>query len=152
MISKVLIIIINDHKILIDRKDLKGIDLCNLRITTNGYVAVGNELLHRIIMNPPGNLQVDHRNKNPLDNRRTNLRICSNSENQWNRGKTRSNTSGFKGVFRDKRQQKKSYRARITANKEIFNLGSFEKPEQAGAAYKRAAKQHHGKFARTDDA
>jgi len=151
MTSKVLIIIIGDQQILIDRKDLKGIDLFNLRITANGYAAIGDKLLHRIIMNPAANMQVDHKNKNTLDNRRCNLRVCTNSENQMNRGKTRANTTGYKGVNENKRRKNKNYRARITADKKTYYLGNFEKPDEAGAAYKKAVKQRHGKFARVND-
>jgi hypothetical protein len=144
--SKVIKIIIGDREILIDRRDLRGIDLSGLRITADGYAMIGGELLHRIIMNPPQDKQIDHKNRNRLDNRRTNLRICTVSENQMNRGKTKSNTSGFKGVNLEKKRKKKRYRARITADKKVFYLGNFEKPDEAGAAYRKAARQHHGKF------
>ena len=151
MTSKVLIIIIGDQQILIDKKDLKNVDLSNLRITSNGYVMIGGKFLHRIIMNPPANLQVDHRNKNTLDNRKCNLRICTNSENAMNRGKQKNNYSGFKGVRLDKRRKRKKFRAKITANKIIYHLGSFEKADEARAAYRKAAKQLHGQFARICD-
>ena len=141
---------IGDHKILIDRKDLKNIDLFNLRITGNGYAAIGNKLLHRLIMNPPSDMQVDHKNKNTLDNRRCNLRICTHSENLMNRGRQKNNSTGYKGVNRDERKRKK-YRARIAVNKKTYYLGNFEKPDEAGAAYKKAAKLRHGEFARVDD-
>jgi len=148
MTAKVIKIVIGDQQILIDRKDLKGIYLSSLRITPAGYAAIGKKLLHRIIMNPPANMQIDHRNKDKLDNRRCNLRVCTNSENQMNRGKTRANTTGFKGVIKDKRYKRRIYRARITANKKTYCLGHFEKPDEAGAAYVKAAKLRHGKFAR----
>jgi len=150
MTSKVLIIAINDQKILIDRKDLKGIDLFNLRITGNGYAAIGEKLLHRIIMSPPGDMQIDHKNKNKLDNRRCNLRVCTNSENQMNRGKTKANTTGYKGVNKDKRLKRKKYRARITAGKKTYHLGIYEKLDEAGTAYMKAAKRYHGQFARIE--
>jgi hypothetical protein len=151
MTSKVLKITVADQQILVDRKDLKGIDLFNLRITAEGYAAVGEKLLHRIITDCPGNMQVDHINKNTLDNRRCNLRVCTSSENQMNRGKTKANTSGFKGVNCEKRKKRKKYRARITADKKTFYLGNFEKVSDAGAAYKEAVKVYHGQFARTKD-
>jgi len=151
MTSKVLTIIIGDQQILIDRKDLKGIDLASLRITADGYAATGEKLLHRIIMNPPTNMQIDHKNKNKLDNRRCNLRVCTHSENQMNRGKTKKNTTGYKGVNEDKRCKRKKYRARIAVDKKTYYLGNFEKPDDAGAAYKKAVKQRHGKFARVND-
>jgi hypothetical protein len=146
MTAKVLKIIVGDQEVIIDRKDLKGIDLFNLRITANGYAAIGEKLLHRIIMNPPANMQIDHVNHDTLDNRRCNLRVCTNSENLMNRGKTKSNTSGFKGVNREKRLKRKKYRARITANKKTFYLGNFDDPAQAGEAYQEAAREYHGEF------
>jgi hypothetical protein len=148
MTSKVVVIMLGDQEILIDRKDLKGVDLSNLRITSHGYVAIGKKYLHRVIMKPLPDMQVDHANKNTLDNRRCNLRICTPSQNLMNRGKSRGNTTGRKGVNKDKRRQRKSYRARITANKKTFNLGYFEELDEAGAAYEKGAKKHHGKFAR----
>ena len=146
MTAKTVKIVIGDAEILIDRRDLKGIDLSALRITSDGYAIVGRKLLHRIIMNPPPDKQIDHKNKNTLDNRRANLRICTNSENQMNRGKTRANGSGFKGVNLQKRLKRKKYRARITADKKTFYLGNFEDAAEAGSAYRKAAKQHHGEF------
>jgi len=151
MTSKILIITLGDQKILIDRKDLKGIDLSALRITASGYAAVGEKLLHRLIMNPSASMQIDHINKNTLDNRRANLRLCSNSENQMNRGAPKNNSSGFKGVDIDKRSKKRKYRARITANKKVYHLGMFEEAAKAGAAYRKVAKRLHGKFVRFDD-
>jgi len=149
MTPKVLTIIVGDRQILVDRKALKGVDLCNLRITDEGYAQVGKKYLHRIITNAPANMQVDHKNKNKLDNRRINLRVCSNSENQMNRGKTKSNTTGYKGVGRKKRGKK--FRARISAYKKTYHLGYFEKADKAGAAYRKAAKQYHKEFARIND-
>jgi len=117
MTSKVIKIIIGDAQILIDKKDLRGLDLANLRITSNGYAAIGKEYLHRLIMNPPANIQIDHKNLNKLDNRRCNLRICTHSQNGMNRGKQKNNTTGFKGINEDKRRKRKKYRARIGVDK-----------------------------------
>ena len=68
-----------------------------------------------------------------------------------NRGKTRANAVGVKGVYRARGSIKKNYRAQIKANKKTYYLGSFEKTDKAGAAYKKAAKQLHGEFARVND-
>jgi hypothetical protein len=96
-------------------------------------------------MNAPPGMEVDHRNRNTLDNRRANLRICTTAQNQRNRPKQKNNSSGHKGV--DFQKRGKSYRARITADKKTFYLGNFEKADEAGAAYKKAAKVHHREFA-----
>ena len=54
--------------------------------------------LHRLIMNAPKGLLVDHRNGDSLDNRRANLRLATHSQNQWNRQKIKNTTSRFVGV------------------------------------------------------
>jgi len=151
MTTKILIIIVGDQKILINKGDLKGIDLSALRVTAGGYAAVGDKLLHRLIMNPSVNEQIDHINKNTLDNRRCNLRLCSNSQNQMNRGMPKNNTSGFKGVDIDKRSKKRKYRVRITANNKVYYLGMFEEAAKAGAVYRKVAKRLHGEFVRFRD-
>ncbi|MCL1955245.1 MAG: HNH endonuclease [Brevinematales bacterium] len=141
-------IVIGNQEIFLDKKDLKGLDLSNLRISSGGYAMIGEKLLHRIIMNAPEDMEIDHKNLNKLDNRRQNLRVCSHSENMMNRGKQKNNSTGFKGVNLDKGRKRKRFRAKITANKKNYCLGSFKKPEAAAAAYAKAAKLHHGQFAR----
>jgi len=54
--------------------------------------------MHRVILQTPDGMYVDHINGNGLDNRGVNLRNCTRSQNQHNRGKSRNNTSGYKGV------------------------------------------------------
>jgi len=150
MTSKVIKIIIGDRIVLVDRKDMRGVDLSKLRIAHNGYVMVGSDLLHRLILKPSVGMQIDHRNRNPLDNRRSNLRICTPSQNQMNRPKTKRNTSGFKGVTLDGRRKRKKFQARISVDKKTYHLGGFEKADAAASSYKKAAERLHGKFARTD--
>lgn len=89
--------------------------------------------------------EVDHRDCNPLNNRRSNLRLATKSQNMMNRGRFSSNTSGFKGVT--KRATGK-WRARIQVNGLREHIGDFDTPEEAYAAYCEAAKEKHGKYAR----
>jgi len=144
MTSKVIKIVIEDREILIDKKDLKKLDVSIMRINKEGYVDYGKEKLHRVILEAPKGADVDHRNRNKLDNRRCNLRLCTPSENLMNRPKTRANTSGFKGVSFCKKSGK--FKAEITAYKIRHSLGYFNTAEEASAAYKKAAKKYHGKF------
>jgi len=96
--------------------------------------------LHRLIAGAVEKDQkVDHINGNTLDNRRSNLRICSNSENLRNRGKNINNTSGYKGV--SKRRNK--WAAQVKHNYKTIFLGLFDTPEEAHEAYKRAADKLH---------
>jgi hypothetical protein len=89
---------------------------------------------------------VDHINGNPLDNRRENLRICTQQENSWNQRKRRTNTCGFKGVYWDKGAKK--YQAQICKDGKRKYLGLFDCPEKAHEAYCKAAQELHGEFSR----
>lgn len=88
---------------------------------------------------------VDHINGNPLDNRYSNLRLATKSQNMSNRGKTQANTSGFKGVSLHKPTGK--WKAYIRKDCKQYYLGLFKTPQEAAAAYNRAARQLHGDFA-----
>lgn len=90
---------------------------------------------------------IDHKDRDPFNNRKNNLRSATLNENQWNRSKTKANTSGFKGVYFDKSAGR--YHAQITKNWKVYNLGRYDTPEEASAAYNEAAKRLHGTFART---
>jgi hypothetical protein len=104
--------------------------------------------MHRFIMGlqngAPG--QVDHIDGNRLNNRRTNLRLCTQSQNNCNRGPAPSNTSGYKGVGWNKRRRK--WVAKIKINRKVHFLGHFTNPECAYEAYKVAAVKFHGDFAK----
>lgn len=93
--------------------------------------------------------QVDHINNNSLDNRRENLRVCTNRQNQRNRGKYSTNTSGYKGVSFIKHLNK--WGARISLKSEYKHLGVFDTPEDAHKAYCEAAKEYHGEYANYGD-
>lgn len=102
--------------------------------------------LHRLILNAKKGEVVDHINGNTLDNRKSNLRICTMAQNSFNRSKQHDNTSGFKGVWY--RKDTKKWAAEIRANGKKQRLGCFATPEEAYAAYCKAAKELHGEFAR----
>ena len=88
---------------------------------------------------------IDHINGNSLDNRKLNLRICTNSQNLMNRGKNKNNTSGYKGVRLI--NSNKKWRAQIQYKKIFYHLGCFEKRIDAAKAYNEAAIKFHGEFA-----
>lgn len=101
--------------------------------------------LHRLIMNAPNGMAVDHINGNIADNRKSNLRICVNSENLRNRGAQRNNTSGYKGVSWCKQSNK--WRSSICLNKKRIYLGLFTNKLDAANAYNQAAIKYFGEFA-----
>lgn len=105
--------------------------------------------LHRLIMNCPDGVEVDHINMDKSDNRRCNLRIASHAENQRNRSAHKNNTSGYKGVCLEKRTGK--YFAYINSNGCRYYLGRFANKELAAQAYNQAAIELHGDFARLNN-
>lgn len=105
--------------------------------------------MHRLILGAPPGVQVDHINGDGLDNRRANLRLCSNSQNHANLRKRTETSSRFKGVYWNKARRK--WHAQIKANQRTFYLGLFDSEEAAGAAYDRAATEHFGTFSRLND-
>lgn len=104
--------------------------------------------LHRFLFFPDGSrLTVDHKmTGKTLDCRRNNLRVADYSQQNANRGLSRANTSGFKGVSFAPRMKNK-WKASIGHNNEKHNLGYFETKEKAHAAYCEAAVRMHGEFA-----
>lgn len=92
-------------------------------------------------------LSIDHIDGNPQNNRISNLRLATVSENNRNRGKNRLNKSGYKGVSYLPRRKK--WRATIMIPGErVKLLGVFETPQEAHIAYRDAADKYHGNFAR----
>jgi hypothetical protein len=92
----------------------------------------------------PKNKQIDHIDHNRLDNRKCNLRLCTNQENSRNKGLNLNNTSGVKGVYFDK--QLKKWRARITINYKSVHLGIFDDLEEAKDTYNQKTKEVFGRF------
>jgi len=108
----------------------------------------GTVHMHRCIIGCPEGMEVDHVNHNGLDNRRSNLRICTKTQNQANRRKGRG-TSKYKGVtFRHDRYR---WEARIRAKGRLIQLGTFSDERSAALAYDYAAVGHFGAFACTNN-
>lgn len=107
--------------------------------------------LHRFIVDCPIGLIVDHINGNGLDNRRCNLRICTQSQNHMNqRTQTRKKTSIYKGVCWNKLIKK--WASKIKINNKTINIGFFDSEKKASFAYDEKAKLLFGKFALTNEA
>ena len=102
--------------------------------------------MHRLIIDPPENMDVDHINNNGLDNRKDNLRICTRAQNSRNKRKGISKYSDYKGVSYNKRA--KSYIAQIKYNYNCIFLGYFKNEIEAAKAYNKKAIELFGEFAK----
>ena len=102
-------------------------------------------LMSRFITKAPKGMVVDHINGNPLDNRRSNLRVCRQQDNQHNRA-SKVGSSKYKGVSWNKWQ--KIWEAYIVVNSKQLYLGKHKDEKQAALAYNAAAAKHFGEFAR----
>ena len=101
--------------------------------------------LHRLIMGCTSPTQmVDHINHNRADNRKSNLRIVTNSQNQMNRTHTSSRTSGVRGVYWHKTKNK--WTASIQKDGKLHHLGLFDNKDDAIKARKEAQKKYFGEF------
>jgi hypothetical protein len=101
--------------------------------------------MHRVILDAPRDMDVDHRDGNGLNNQRENLRLCTNTENQRNKRRYVNNTSGYKGVHWAKNVGK--WWAYIHVDGAYKNLGYFTSKEDAARAYDEAAVKYYGEFA-----
>lgn len=93
---------------------------------------------------------IDHKNRNPFDNRKCNLRFVNSVQNSWNRGKQNSfkgklTTSKFKGVSYFKNNN--NWRTRIAIEGEVIYLGHYPTEIKAAKAYDQKAKELFGEFA-----
>lgn len=135
----------------IDLEDLDKVKKYNWHIC-NGYVAANEKVrqfrLHQMILGFP-KCNIDHIDRNPLNNRRSNLRLCNQQQNTANTGLFKNNSSGYKGVSWDKSRSK--YMAKIKINGITVNLGRYITAEDAAIAYNNKAKESFGKFARLNN-
>lgn len=130
----------------------KGIDKWRAARTVfpNGKYGVRvTILMHRQITGAQHGQLVDHWDGNPLNNQRSNLRLCNHQQNTTNRGKNSGNTSGYKGVYLLNKGRPKPWHARVGSKKEhgIVHGGYFATPEEAARKYDELAKQIYGEFA-----
>lgn len=118
---------------------------------SDGYIKnfINNIYLHRLIMNVNNGYEVDHiRGENTRnDNRKSNLRIVTKSQNSMNKGLQSNNKSGVTGVYFDKTFNK--WCSQITFNKKHINLGYFKNFKDAVRARNEAEQKYFGEYSYT---
>lgn len=155
-------ILLNNQTILIDDQCYKILSLYRWYVITTGvnsYVICSywdkeNKLIrmHRFIMEYSlgrkllSNEHIDHINGNGLDNRISNLRIVTQSQNCMNRGKRKGCSLQYKGVYFDKCHKK--WRSQIRINGKLNFLGYFGSEKKAACVYNIVAFEKFGKFAK----
>lgn len=147
---------------LVDNEDYEFLSQWNWTLNSQGY-AIRTEYyqprpnrkahqyrMHHVIIGgkPPKGLEVDHINHNKLDNRKSNLRVVTRSQNVMNIGVRKSNKSGFKGVYQSKRGDRvKTWVAEIRKDGKRTCIGYYHTAKDAARAYNEKAKELHGEFA-----
>ncbi len=147
---------------IIDDEDYEKFNQFKYRIRKNGWgqiyaVRTGPRLnekrskdyyLHREIMGVTDRkMQIDHINGNSLDNRKENLRVCTNAQNSRNSKLAKNNTTGYKGVSWSG-SKKNKYVAQLHTKGKHIHLGNFDNPIDAALAYNKAAIEYFGEFAK----
>lgn len=126
---------------IIDKEDINKIKHYHWRLS-HGRVVTGNhtntrptKYLTHIILNindTDYNNKIDHIDGDPLNNRKVNLRVCTQGENTLNKARVSNNTSGFIGVHPDRRKNRKSqWCAEIRRNNRQYHLGAYVHIEEA---------------------
>lgn len=100
--------------------------------------------MHRQLMGAPKGMEVDHIDRDGLNNQRSNLRLATHRQNAYN-ATPQKNKYGYRGICLHKPSG--LYQAQITAKGRFISLGYHKTPEDAARAYDAAAREHHGEFA-----
>lgn len=143
-------------KALIDLDDVdkvKNIKWHRSDLQRSTYYCISNNSewrrIHRLIMGVTDkDIVVDHINHNGLDNRKSNLRICTSGQNTCNCLTSKNNKSGHKGVYWSK--ERKKWCAQISINNKTKGLGRYDTIEEAIEAREKTAKEYYGEFANED--
>jgi hypothetical protein len=99
--------------------------------------------MHRLLLNAPEDMHVDHINRNGLDNRRENLRLVERKHNSMNVNKRLASSSKYVGVMLDKKTGKYKAYCRLASGGRQKHLGYFSTELEAARAYNTFAAIHN---------
>lgn len=138
------------HFAKVDDADYEALSSVKWRMSGYGCAVTGvkSQSMHRHLMSPPAGMDIDHIDGDRLNNQRSNLRICTRSQNIQNSRprNCKTKTSQFKGVNWIATNAR--WRSRIKANGQQIPLGCYRTEIEAAQAYDRAALHYFGEFAR----
>jgi hypothetical protein len=133
---------------IVDDEDYEWLVQWKWLYTSGGYAARRTKkiYMHREIMHTPSGMYTDHINGNKLDNRKCNLRICTNTENTRNQKMHKNNNSGYKGISWSQRNKK--WGVSVWEENKHNWLGYFSSPVEAAKVYDKKAAELFGEFAK----
>jgi hypothetical protein len=141
----------NEHTVYVDEQDRTLVEQYTWHMGNSGYAQTNMCThtvprqsilqLHRLLMNP-GELQVDHINRNKLDNRRCNLRVCTNTQNRRNVLEQVNNSSGYRGVARNRDK----YKVQVSINGTNTYHGIYTSKHAAAIVANIKRRELHGDF------
>lgn len=142
---------------IVDDCDYEKLKKYNWYCTPAGYVYgermvardLGHHFMHRIVCCPPDGMCPDHINGNPLDNRKSNLRPVTPSQNLMNTRIRKNKSSKYKGVWWN--DIAKFWYSSICKDGESIHLGNFRTQRDAAIAYNQAAIQYFGEYANINE-
>lgn len=139
---------------LIDDEDFSIVSKYRWYLSNGGYAITNywkginkhfHLTMHRFILGAKNGQIYDHINQDKLDNRKSNLRTCTPSQNRMNTKIRSDNSSGYKGIYWN--SESKKWKAQIQLNGRRKCVGRFNNPEEAAQAYNFYAKKYYGEFA-----
>lgn len=143
------------ERAIVDDEDYEELNQFKWHLSTNRYAVrtahdyvkgvrkTYHPAMHSMINKTPKGMSTDHINEDKLDNRRANLRTCTQSQNMANRGKQLNNKSGYKGVY----WHAGRWQAQIRVMGKTIPLGRSRDIEEAAQLYRQAAIKYFGEFA-----
>ncbi|MEW6126703.1 MAG: HNH endonuclease [Acidobacteriota bacterium] len=136
---------------IVDAEDYSWLSQYKWFYSSKGYASTKinykHIYMHRMILDAPKGLEVDHINLDTLDNRRQNIRLATKSQNQANCPKHNGTQSTYKGVHIANNKHKKAWQAQTTFQGRKYSFGTFENECHAAMVYDIYAKDMFGEFA-----